>query len=950
MSAERWQELERIFVAARALPQGERAAFVASSCNDATLRTEALSLLAADDASDDFMAEPALALLAKSFAAHGASFASGERIGAYTIVGLLGSGGVGEVWRARDERLDRDVAIKVLLPHLATEAGRLRRFAEEARAAGSLNSPNILTVYDVGEHGNRPFLVCECLEGRSLRDRLGASPLTTQEAREIALGVARALAAAHARGIVHRDLKPENLFVLSDGTVKVLDFGLATLAHAPDEDQRSIAGTPAYLAPEQLKGERADARADLFALGVILYEMLARRHPFRGSSTFETLRAILETEPRDLCDDDRIPQPLAQIAMRLLRKPREARFQSAADLAWSLEQLGQEERRLRAIEKSSRRSWIRAAVPAAIAAAAVAGAAAWWLLDTRRAPTAPPTLRFTWSLPPGVTLGSAPAVAPNGRHIAFVGVDVGGARLMVRDLDSLTVRTVSGSMGARQPFWSPDSRALGFFAAGRLMTVAWPDGAPVPAADAVEPRGGSWSVSGDIVFAPDVVLAGLSRVDATRNEIAPATQLDLAHGDTSHSWPVILPDGAHYLYFTRSADDSRAGVYVGRLHGAPAVVNTRLLASTSDVVAAPVTGAADVALFSVVDGMLEVRRLDTARLALRPDVRTLALPTGASNLYNPVMLSASADVLAYASAGLTGGNRLEIVARSGERLRLWADAEAQNWPRVSPDGVRLARQRVDPLRNNPDIWVEDLERGTQTRITTAAEPDIQPVWSPDGSALAYVSGPLPGRGGAPRRLSVAAADGTGVRRTFECPQQYCEPSDWSSDGRHLIVNTVDTSGADVWSIDVENGTATPLLAAAYNERDARLSPDGRWIAYVADEVGRPEVSVRNVSGSPRRVVISAAGGAQPVWRRDGRELFFVDPGGRLQAVAVTWSSDGGPTFGTPSTLPVPAIGFGHWGTQYDVSPSGEHVYYLPRNDDPSPREIHVVVGWRALIE
>jgi Tol biopolymer transport system component len=949
MSTDRWQQLERIFVAARALPHGERAAFVASSCADGELQAEALSLLSADDASGDFLAEPALATLAKVFATEGASFASGERVGAYTIVGLLGAGGVGEVWRARDERLDRDVAIKVLLPHLASEAQQLRRFAEEARAAGSLSSPHILTVYDVGEHGDRPFLVCECLEGQSLRERMARAALTPVEAGAMALGVAKGLAAAHARGIVHRDLKPENLFVLTNGTVKVLDFGLATLAQAPDEDERSIVGTAAYLAPEQLKGERADARTDLFALGVILYEMLARQHPFRGSSTFETLHAILEREPRDLRDDDRIPRPLAQIVMRLLRKPKEERFQSAADLAWSLEQAARDDDQHRATERSPRRSWVRAAVPAAVAAA-VTGVAAWWLVNTPQPPAILPTLRFTWPLAAGMTLGSAPAVAPNGRHIAYVGIDAAGSRLMVRDLDTLIVHTVSGSAGARQPFWSPDGRSLGFFSSGRLMTVAWPDGAPVPAADAVEPRGGSWSTSGDIVFSPDVILSGLNRVDAARNAVEPVTQLDLANGDTSHSWPVMLPDGAHYLYFARSADDARAGVYLGRLHGSPALSNARLLQSSSDVVAAPLPGTTDIALFTAEGGMLEVRRFDTARLALRPDVRTLVLPTGSGTLYNPIMLSASADVLAYASASLPGGNRLEVVARTGERLRRWEAAEAQNWPRLSPDGARLARQRVDPRRNNPDIWVEDLERGTRTRITTAAEPDIQPVWSPDGSALAYVSGALPGRRSDARRLSVAAADGTGVRRTFECPQAYCEPSDWSADGRHLVVGTMDARGADVWSIDVEDGKATPLLAEVYGERDARLSPDGRWIAYVADEVGRPEVSVRSLNGVPRRIVVSADGGEQPVWRRDGQELFFVDPAGRLQAVAVTWSSDGVPAFGLPATLGVPAIGSGHWGTQYDVSPSGEEVYYLPRNDDPAPREIHVVVGWRALIK
>jgi Tol biopolymer transport system component len=304
-------------------------------------------------------------------------------------------------------------------------------------------------------------------------------------------------------------------------------------------------------------------------------------------------------------------------------------------------------------------------------------------------------------------------------------------------------------------------------------------------------------------------------------------------------------------------------------------------------------------------------------------------------------------MLALAASTIPYGNRIVAVDRQGHRVRLWNEPEAQNWPRLSPDGRFLARQRVHELRNTPDIWVEDLERGTNLRVTTAVEPDIRPVWSPDGRYLAYVSGNLPFRPGK-RILSVARADGTGVVRTFPCPGEYCEPTDWTPRG--LVVNVLGPRGADLWIVPIEDGaTAQPLLAEAFTERDARVSRDGRWIVYVSEESGRPEVSVRTVSGTPKRIPISGEGGDHPVWRADGSELFFVDPDGQLQSVAVQWNRDGLPTFGLPAKLSVPRIGVGHWGTPYDVSPDGSRIYILRGNDDPPPHEIHVVIGWRALL-
>ena len=351
----------------------------------------------------------------------------------------------------------------------------------------------------------------------------------------------------------------------------------------------------------------------------------------------------------------------------------------------------------------------------------------------------------------------------------------------------------------------------------------------------------------------------------------------------------------------------------------------------------------------VVGGRVEARRFDARTLKLAGDARTISgLSAAGTTLAQPAMLSASTDVLAFAASTIAYGNRMEAVDRHGQRLRRWDEPEAQNWPRLSPDGRFLARQRVHALRNTPDIWVEDLERGTKVCVTTAVEPDIRPVWSPDGRYLAYVSGNLPFRDGK-RVLSIARADGTGVIRTLPCPGAYCEPTDWTPGG--LLVNVLDQRRADVWIVPTENGgTAQPLLAESFTERDARMSRDGRWVAYVSEESGRPEVSVRTVSGAPKRILVSGEGGDHPVWRPDGAELFFVDLQGQLWSVPVQWRRDGVPTFGLPASLSVPPIGRGHWGTPYDVSPDGTRIYFLRRNDDPPPHEIHVVLGWRALLD
>lgn len=451
------------------------------------------------------------------------------------------------------------------------------------------------------------------------------------------------------------------------------------------------------------------------------------------------------------------------------------------------------------------------------------------------------------------------------------------------------------------------------------------------------------------MFAPDLILAALDRVDSDGGVVEPATVLGKV--DSGHWWPEFLPDGIHFLYYLRTADDGRRGIHVGRIDVAATLADALLIPTNSNVVSVPRPDAQDGTLLYVVDDRIVARNLDTGRLRVAADARSLDLAAGGATLYQSMMVSASSNILTYAETAIPSGNYLETAPRNGRSVRVWDAPEAQNWPRLSPDGDRLARQRVDRVRGNPDIWVDDLARGTRVRVSTAIEPDIQPVWSPDGRSLAYVSGNLPWRTDGDRVLSIAAADSSGVLRTIKCATDYCEPTDWSGDGHLLPVNVYGARTIEVWTVAVAGDAAAQVLIRETNGgRDARFSPDGSWIAYVTEESGQPEVSVRSLFGPPRRVAISADGGAQPVWRRDGKELLFVNRAGDLYGAPVDWADDGTPTFGLPARVNVPPIGFGHWGTQYNVSSDGGQIYFMRANDASPPRTIHVITDWQALLD
>lgn len=919
------------------------------------LVAEADALVAASSSITGFLETPAFVLTAAQLASDEAAITPGTLLGPYRITALIARGGVGIVYRATDTRLDRQVALKTLAPFGAPDELRVERFLREARITASLDHPNIVKVFDVGMHDGQPFMVVELLEGETLRNTLERGPVAESDVRRIGIEIARGLVAAHAAGLVHRDLKPENIFITRAGTTKILDFGIAKLA--PEAVRRDssastltgiLLGTAGYLAPEQIQGREADGRADLFALGSILFEMLTGQRAFACENTVDTLHAIVHAAPPDLLRDRTdISASMKTIVSRLVRKAPEDRFQTAADLVWALEQPSTDAERVRTrIEPPTAAPTPRvtAGIIALVASALIALTwVAWWM--GRRSGVTPDTevARFNWMLPPDTALWSAPVVSPDGRRIAWAGVsEAGSAQLYVRDLSSDASHALAGTTSARQPFWSPDGRWLGFFARGKLRKIAAAGGPVTDIADAPDARGGTWSPAGVIVFQPVYRDSPLLRVSDQGGPTQPVTTVHRELDDVTHRWPVFLPDGRHFLYFGLSVNDGRRGMYVGSLDELPAEPAQPLFLSDSDAIYAPGASRSEGSILSARNGRIEVRPFDTVRLAITGDAHALEMNATTASPHHPALMSASATVLAYASGVIPWGSRSARIDRDGSNLRVEADTQLSGFPRVSPDGRFLARHRVDPVRSNPDIWVDDLERGSTLRLTTSADLDVTPVWSPDGTQVAYRSGTL-----VKPTIGIAASDGSGVKRTMACPKSECEPSDWSPDGR-LLVLTV--GGTDVWTMPVgSEGQAQPLLTEPFTERDARLSPDGRWIAYVSDETGRPEVSVRSSTGTPRRYVVSSGGGDQPVWRRDGAELFFAGPEGHLFAVPVSPGPSAGLSFGAATKLEVPPMGQPHRGTTYDVSLDGRRIYFEHQTDQKPPREYAVVLGWRALI-
>ena len=866
----------------------------------------------------------------------------GARLGPYEVLAPVGSGGMGEVYRARDARLARDVAIKVLPVAFSSDPDRLGRFEQEARAAAALNHPNILAVHDLGQQDGAPYIVSELLDGQTLRERLDDGPLAVRKAVELAIQIAHGLAAAHEKGIVHRDLKPENIFLTSDGRVKVLDFGLAKLTQAdaavasvsglpttPNTVPGIVLGTIGYMSPEQVRGLAADHRADIFAFGTILYEMLAGRRAFQGETSADTMSAILKEDAADLpLGDSRIPPALARIVDRCLEKRPSARFQTASDLAFALQSLSSSSGSVAAIPGEPKaahpaRTWI----PWSVAALAVAIALVQAVLPyLRSAPVPPRPIRFTIEPPADTVLSNTAgrmsiALSPDGRSLAFMASEPGEpVEIWVRPLDVLEARPLSGTEGVTDLFWSAKGEHIGFFAEGKLKKVAAGGGPVQPLCDALNATGGVWSKDDVILFGQSN--GSLMRVPASGGRPTAALELDASRHEIGQRWPELLPDGRHVVYFSRTPDanslafgslDTRRSTPLAPAESRASYVPAGYLVYQSDSVIVAHPFDADRGQFS------------GAAVPIGDDIRPF------QNGNTPLAVSQT-GVLAF-RPGTIDLAQLTWVDRVGRALATLGNAEPYLQMSLSADDKRVAVQRAVP---SSEIWLVDAERGVSTRFITDRNARA-PVWSPSGRELAFR------RGASVLRKSIAG----GAESTLVASLPSVSVlEDWSRDGRYIVYVSLNA----LWAASL-SGDQKPLevVEASGNTADEpQFSPDGRWLAFNSTEAGKTDVYVQPFPGPGERVRISAAGGVQPKWRGDGKELFFLAPDGTLIAADLRIEADRVvPTKLTP--LFQSGLSALTYADQYGVAADGQRFLLLKPLAGGTQSPIVVVLNWASSI-
>jgi serine/threonine protein kinase len=892
------------------------------------------------------------------------SIAKNTRLGPYEIIAPVGAGGMGEVYRARDTRLGRDVAVKVLPSTYADNKERLHRFEQEACAAGALNHPNILSIYDIGTHDGSPYVVSELLEGQTLRERLNGSVIPSRKATDYARQIAHGLAAAHEKGILHRDLKPENLFLTKDERVKILDFGLAKLTGPADAQAQTeiptrridtnpgvVMGTVGYMSPEQLQGKAVDHRSDIFSFGAILYEMLSGRRAFHGESAAETMSAILKEDPADLSETNKnIASALERVVHHCLEKNREARFHSASDLAFALDALSGtasiSDQTATAIaptwERPKRRErlvWIVATGLLGLALLAALPFAIAYFRSTP--PTEPHTTRFL-IFPPekSALIGGGQHISPDGLRLVYVAINSDGKRLLwTRPLDSLTAQSLPGTEEAANPFWSPDGRFVGFFAGGsKLKKIEFTGGPTQTLADVQGSLGGTWNRDGVIVFARSFG-DRLYRVSASGGTPTPVTTLDESHKETAHLWPYFLPDGRHFLYLARSVQRENTGIYVGALDS-----KERKLLVNAD--SSPVYAPPGFLLF-VRERTLMAQPFDADRLQLTGEPFSIVDQAGYNAANGRAFFSVSqTGVLVFLSSD-SPGTQLAWVDRGGKQLAAVGTTAVDNGLRLSPNGKQLAVSRLDPQTASADIWLIDLARNTPSRFTFDPANEIAPVWSPDGSRIVFASN----RDGV-AHIYQKMANGTGNDEVLFKATDPTGPHDWSPDGKFILFGVLSPkTNVDIWLLPLF-GDQKPasFIQTEFTETQGRFSPDERWVAYTSNESGSYQVYVRSFPTSGGKWQVSTGGGAQPQWRHDGKELFYLAPDRNVMAVEVNGT---GPTFvpGVPKPLFEARFSTlfpgGPGATYYAVTDNGQRFLVNTLAGDSALVPFTVVLNWTA---
>ena len=885
----------------------------------------------------------------------------GVRLGPYEIVSILGAGGMGQIYRARDVRLDRTVAIKLLPEEFSGRADRRQRFHHEARLISALSHPHICGLFDVGEQDGIAFLVMEYVEGETLDDRLTRGPLPADNLLRYAIEIADALDHAHGAQITHRDLKPSNIMLTADGA-KLLDFGLAqgpafavatpasTLSMAGGKltGEGTIVGTLHYMAPEQLEGRTADARTDIFAFGTLLFEMATGKKAFEGQSQASLIASILTSEPPPISSArppngvGLLPPALDHIVDRCLAKNPDDRWQSARDLKSELQWIAAKGSGavVSAETRNHRRAWILATWAAA-AAIALIGVG---LLVARTSDVPDDVVRFTIPIPTGSAVARGPittrlALSPNGRRMAFVTTTAGVDRLWVQSLDSLTPQVLVD--GAESPFWSPDSEWVGFFAPGegQLKKVAVAGGPPRVICTAAIIDVPTWHRNGTILFAQSDV--GIFRVPADGGMPTQVTRLATSRREINHLWPTWLPDGRQFIYTATSLDEH--GIRAPRtvyIRSVDADDSSLLMHAESRVMYSwpgyLLYAEQSTLLAQVFDANSRIVNGDPVKVA---EDLAYYRTTG-----NAAFTVSESGVLAY--YGGTLGADLQWLDRSGRKSEtVWTNQPFASSIRFSPDGQRIIADLTDPRVGTSDIWSFDLSRHVPSRFTAEVTDESSPVWSADGRRVVFSSD----RAGA-NDLYVKTTDGRdGAELVFSRPGPQAA-TDWSSDGQWLVVedNSRDT-GRDLWLVPIDGkNEAKPIARTRFQEWGGRLSPDDRWMAFVTDESGSSEVYVMPFMDAGDKKRISTGGGISPRWRRDGRELFYVSPEtGSVMAVVVAAM----PTFA--AGLPVRLFDLQPGNTArrpreigYDVSADGRRFLVSTPPEQPQPRGIAVVLNWQ----
>jgi serine/threonine protein kinase len=883
----RWKLVESVFQGALALQEGEQESYLTQACQgDEDLYREVTSLLHHYHRRDPLLDNSQVPGLLAREQMH--ALKQGDSIGPYKIVGHLGRGGMGEVYRARDSKLDRDVALKVLPAAFTNDAERMVRFSREARVLASLNHPHIAAIYGLEESGNFRALVLELVEGPTLADRIASKAIPLEEALPIARQIAEAIEYAHEKGITHRDLKPANIKVTADGCVKILDFGLAKVLQGDSSSSNPsssstltglhtetgmIVGTAPYMSPEQAKGKPVDKRTDIWAFGVVLYEMLTGRRLFHGETVSDTLAAVLKEEP----EWDRVPAKIQPLLRRCLEKDPKRRLRDIGDMELLLETAP--------VAVRAQRPWL----PWGLAAVCLM-LLAWIGFSLLRSTHSPAPHSLRLSLLPPQSTSFVPnnfAISPDGRQLAFVaaGQD-GGTALWIRSLAASTAQELTGTQGAMYPFWSPDSRQIGFFGAGKLKTIDPSGGTSRIICSVPAGSGGTWNHQGTIVFASNI-FGPLLKVSASGGTPEPATKITASVGNQAHRWPAFLPDGNHFLYFvdwSTGPNSPPNGIYVGSLNS----LDSKLI--SSEIVGN--TQFASGRFYYVREGSLMAQPFDLEHLQLAGPAE-------------PVVPQELEQELAFSHAGFSlADNGVVVFQSAGDSVARfsWFDRTGRELdkvpttgyrdPSLSSDGALVALSSDDEGNGKRYIRIYDFARGTSVRLSDGGA-EVFPVLSPNGKTVVY--GTSDSRNS---YLAAVAADGSGK------PERLVEgrnliPNDWSRDGRSIVYMDFQNGLPELKVYDFESHSTRTYASAA----EAQLSPDQKWIAFAqpGTQAGGFNLMVAPFPGSGGLIQVSNHGGAQVRWRGDGKEIFYISPDKKLMAVSID-SSQGKLVAGVPHAL------------------------------------------------